>query len=46
MKKPIIPIPKANEETVQALIDAGYLYVDENGIHVNENIPTQTAKSE
>ena len=36
MKTPIIPIEKANEETIKALIDAGYLYVDENGIHVTD----------
>lgn len=36
MKAPIIPIEKANEETVNALIKAGYLYVDETGIHVTE----------
>lgn len=32
-KTPIIPIKKASEETVKALISAGYLYVDEEGIH-------------
>lgn len=36
MKEPIIPIEKASEETIKALIDAGYLYVDESGIHVTE----------
>lgn len=46
MKTPIIPIEKADEKTVNALIKAGYLYVDNNGIHANENIPTQTSKSE
>ena len=35
-KKPIIPIKKASEETIKALINAGYLYVDENGIHAVE----------
>ena len=36
MKTPIIPIEKASEETIKALIDAGYLYVDDNGIHAKE----------
>lgn len=36
MKTPIIPIKRAEEKTIKALIDAGYLYVDENGIHVTE----------
>jgi hypothetical protein len=36
MKTPIIPIKRASEETIKALVDAGYLYVDENGIHVSE----------
>ena len=36
MKTPIIPIEKANEETVKALIELGYLYVDESGLHVTE----------
>lgn len=36
MKEPIIPIEKASEETIKALIDAGYLYVDEYGIHAVE----------
>lgn len=33
MKKPIIEIKRANNETIKALIQLGYLYVDENGIH-------------
>ena len=36
MKAPIIPIKRANEETINALIELGYLYVDENGLHVTE----------
>ena len=36
MKTPIIPIEKADDKVIEALIDAGYLYVDENGIHVTE----------
>lgn len=27
---------KASEETVKSLIALGYLYVDENGLHVTE----------
>ena len=34
MKEQIIPIERANEETINALIELGYLYVDENGLHV------------
>lgn len=37
---PMIPIPRASEETVTALIEKGILYVDENGIHVKENRPS------
>ena len=36
MQTPIIPIEKANEKVIKALIDLGYLYVDENGIHAAE----------
>jgi hypothetical protein len=36
MKTPIIPIEKAEEKVIKALIDLGYLYVDENGIHAAE----------
>lgn len=38
MKQPIIPIPRADNETVKALIEAGYLYVDESGIHAIEQV--------
>ena len=36
MKTPIITIEKAEEKVIKALIDLGYLYVDENGIHAAE----------
>ena len=36
MKTPIIPIEQAEEKVIKALIDAGYLYVDENGIHAKD----------
>lgn len=36
MKTPIIPIEKAEDKVIKALIDLGYLYVDENGIHAAE----------
>lgn len=40
-------IPRASEELIETLIKFGFLYVGEdNELHVNENIPTQTAKSE
>lgn len=39
METPIIPIERASEETVNALIELGYLYVDDNGIHAKENNP-------
>lgn len=37
MKQPIIEIPRANENLVKALINAGILEVTENGIKVTEN---------
>jgi hypothetical protein len=36
MKTPIIPIENADEKLINVLIELGYLYVDENGIHVAE----------
>ena len=36
MGKPIITIERANEKTIQALIDLGVLYTDETGIHVSD----------
>lgn len=36
MKAPIIQIKQADEKVVKALIDLGYLYVDESGIHATE----------
>lgn len=36
MKAPIIPIENANKKTINALVELGYLYVDETGIHVTE----------
>ena len=36
MKMPIIPIKRAGEETVTALIESGILYVDDQGLHVTE----------
>lgn len=39
MKKPIIDIPRASEDTVQALINAGILEVTEDGVRVKENRP-------
>ena len=36
MKMPIIPIKRAGEETVTALIESGILYVDDQGLHVME----------
>lgn len=32
----MIPVERASEETIKALMDAGILYVDETGIHVKE----------
>lgn len=37
MKKPIINIPRASEELIKSLINAGILFVDETGVHVKEN---------
>ena len=36
MKEPIIPIERASEQTVQALISAGILEVTEDGIRCKE----------
>lgn len=36
MKQPIIPIPRASEELVEALIKAGILIVTENGVKCAE----------
>lgn len=36
MKMPIIPIERAGEDTVVALIESGILYVDAQGLHVTE----------
>lgn len=33
-KQAIIPIKQASNETIKALINAGYLYVDNDGLHV------------
>lgn len=35
-KPPMIPIPRASEELIKALIESGILYVDDTGIHVTE----------
>lgn len=45
MHKPLIDITEVSAETVGLLVALGYLVVREDGIHVNEKIPTQTAKS-
>lgn len=37
MKSPIIPIPRASESTIQALVNAGILEISEDGIKVTEN---------
>ena len=37
MKTPIIPIPRASESTIQALVNAGILEVTEDGIKVTDN---------
>lgn len=39
LRQPIIEIPKADSQVVKLLIELGYLYTDENGIHVKENNP-------
>lgn len=40
MKQPIIPIKRASEDLIMALISAGILTVDEMGVHVKEECPT------
>lgn len=36
MQKPIIPIERASEEVIDALIKAGILEVREDGVHCKE----------
>ena len=36
MQTPIIPIERASENKVMALIESGILYLDAEGIHVTE----------
>lgn len=36
MNKPIIPIPRASEKLVKALIDAGVLIITDNGVKCAE----------
>lgn len=36
MKQPIIPIPRASEELVNALIKAGYLVITSDGLKCAE----------
>jgi hypothetical protein len=36
MKEPIVPIQRASEGTILALIKAGILEITETGIHVKE----------
>lgn len=37
MKTQIIPIPRASESIIQALVNAGILEISEDGIKVTEN---------
>lgn len=45
MHKPLVNIADASAETIGLLVALGYLVITEDGIHVNEKIPTQIAKS-
>ena len=36
MKQPIIPIPRADEKLINALVESGILVVTDEGIKVNE----------
>lgn len=45
MKTPIIPIPRASESTIQALVNAGILEISEDGIKVTENRKVLTPAS-
>lgn len=38
-KKPIIEIPRADNQVIKLLMELGYLYTDEDGIHAKENNP-------
>ena len=44
MERPMIEIKRASESTIKALIDKGIIYIgNDDKLHVNEFIPTQTA---
>ena len=46
LKKPIIPIERASESTINALIEAGILYVSENELKCIEPDQTDTGRKE
>jgi predicted RNA binding protein YcfA (HicA-like mRNA interferase family) len=50
MNNTVIKLPfnvtHASENTIKALINAGYLEVREDGIHAKEKAPTMTATSD
>lgn len=45
MKKPIIPIPRAEETWIEGLIRIGILEVGEDGLKCKENAPTTDRES-
>lgn len=40
MHKPLVNITDASAETIGLLVALGYLVIKEDGVHVNEKIPT------
>ncbi len=45
MKKPIIPIPRADESWIEGLIGMGILEVDEDGLKCKEKAPEADRES-
>lgn len=46
MKQPIIPIKRASESTILALVSAGILIIDESGVHVKEKVLPPASKQD
>ena len=42
----MIPVERASEETVKALLEAGILYVDQTGMHVTEKSCADQSKQD
>lgn len=46
MKQPIVPIKRASESTILALVSAGILFIDESGVHVNGKVLPPASKQD